>query len=256
MNILVACEESQAVCKAFRDRGHNAYSCDVIECSGGHPEWHIHGDVLPLLNPSYQTGFVPTRNGIKFSSWYGIKFTTCDGVIHEFRGRWDMIIAFPPCTHLANSGAKHFEAKRANGSQRKAIEFFCQFLTADCDRVVIENPVGIISGGDYIQTWFPDLADKYNLPRPYTQKVHPWMFGDGVSKQTCLWEKGVPKLEPLVDTPPDIEYVTMVDKRTGKEKRQSMWYYQTSLQKHSDRANIRSKTFPGIANAMAEAWGT
>ena len=108
MKVLVACEESQEVCKAFRAKGHEAYSCDIQDCSGGHPEWHLQVDALELL-----------------------------------KLKWDMIIAFPPCTHLAVSGARHFEKKRADGRQREAIEFFCKFLTADCERIAIENPVGI-----------------------------------------------------------------------------------------------------------------
>ena len=127
MKVLIACEESQAVCKEFRRLGHEAYSCDIIECSGGHPEWHIMQDVLPLLNGR-------------------CKFVTMDGVFHTIDGKWDMVIAFPPCTHLAVSGAAWFEKKRADGRQREGIEFFCRFLAIDCERVAIENPVGIISG--------------------------------------------------------------------------------------------------------------
>ena len=145
MKILVACEESQAVTIELRKLGHEAYSCDIIECSGGHPEWHIMQDVLPLLNGNCD-------------------FQTADGTGHAVSGKWDMIIAHPPCTHLAVSGARHFEKKRADGRQREGIEFFCQFLEADCDKIAIENPVGIISG-DYIQHHFPDLAEKYGLPR-------------------------------------------------------------------------------------------
>ena len=138
MKVLVACEESQAVTMELRKLGHEAYSCDIIECSGGHPEWHIMQDVLPLLDGDCE-------------------FVSMDGQHHTIEGKWDMIIAFPPCTHLAVSGARHFEKKRADGRQREGIEFFCQFLNVNCDRVAIENPVGIISG-DYIPTYFPDLA--------------------------------------------------------------------------------------------------
>ena len=122
LDILVACEESQEVCKAFREKGHNAFSCDIMECSGNHPEWHIKDNVLPLLNGN-------------------CSFKTMDGKEHNIDGKWDMILAFPPCTHLAVSGAKHFEKKRADGRQRDGIEFFCQFLTADCDKISIENPM-------------------------------------------------------------------------------------------------------------------
>lgn len=205
MKILVACEESQEVCKAFREKGHEAYSCDIQECSGGHPEWHIQEDVLPLLNGN-------------------CSFHTTDGTFYEIEGKWDIIIAFPPCTHLAVSGAPHFEKKRADGRQREGIEFFCKFFTADCDKIVIENPVNIISG-NYIQNWFPDLAEKYGLPKEPTQRIHPWMFGDNFSKCTCLWEKGVDPLISLVTEQPKMEWKEWIDKRTGKVKRQNKWYY-------------------------------
>ena len=192
MNILVACEESQVVCKAFRDKGHNAFSCDIIECSGGHPEWHIQGDVLPLLN----------REDNGNNGWHEIYFTTVDSKNHSV-DKWDMIIAFPPCTHLCVSGARHFEKKRADGRQREGIEFFCNFLNADCDKIVIENPIGIISG-KYIYEHFPDLAEKYGLPKEPTQIIHPWMFGDNYSKSTCLWIKGVKPLVPKVTEQPEL----------------------------------------------------
>lgn len=145
MKVLVACEESQRVCSAFRARGHEVYSCDIIEMSGNHPEWHIQQDVLPLLNGNCE-------------------FTTVDGAPHKIEGRWDMIIAFPPCTHLAVSGAPSFVKKREDGRQREGLEFFCKFFEADCDKVVIENPVNIVAG-DYCPKWFPDIAEKYGLPR-------------------------------------------------------------------------------------------
>ena len=122
MNILVACEESQRVCEAFRELGHTAYSCDLLKCSGGREQWHIMNDVIPLLDGN-------------------CTFTTMDGETHTQNGRWDMIIAFPPCTDLAVSGARWFEGKRQDGTQRKSIEFFCKILTADCDKIVIENPI-------------------------------------------------------------------------------------------------------------------
>lgn len=162
MRVLVACEESQAVTIELRKLGHEAYSCDIIECSGGHPEWHIKEDVLPLLNPSN----IPIWDGN--TAIVGIEFKTCDGKEHFISGKWDMIIAFPPCTHLAVSGAAWFKKKREDGRQRWGVEFFCQFLQADCDRISIENPVGIISG-DYIPRWFPDLSEKYGLPIKPTQ---------------------------------------------------------------------------------------
>lgn len=216
MKVLVACEESQRVCTAFRERGHEAYSCDIIECSGGHPEWHIMQDVLPLLNGR-------------------CAFNTTDGAQHHIPWRWDMIIAFPPCTHLAVSGARYFAMKRDNGQQRHGVEFFCQFLKADCDRVAIENPVGIMSG-PYVGRHFPDLAVLYGLPRQPAQIIHPWQFGHGETKATCLWLKGLPPLLPT----------KIVE---GREQR--VW----KLSPGPGRAKERSKTFPGIAKAMAEQWG-
>ena len=234
MNVLVACEESQAVCKAFRERGHRAFSCDIQECSGGHPEWHIQGDVLPLLNGN-------------------CTFTTADTHTHTQTGRWDLIIAHPSCTHLAVSGAAWFEEKRADGRQREGIELFCKFLECECDKVVIENPVGIISG-DYILHWFPDLADKYGLPIRPTQIIQPWMFGDNFSKATCLWLKGVDPLVPQTMEQPELEWFEWVDKKTGKKKRQPKWFADTIRLPPEERSRCRSKTFPGIAKAMAEQW--
>lgn len=164
MNVLIACEESQAVCKAFREKGHRAFSCDIQECSGGHPEWHIHDDVLPILNGNSD-------------------FITMDEKQHRIEGRWDMIIAHPPCTHLAVSGARYFAAKREDGRQREAIEFFCKFLNADCDKIVVENPVCIISG-NYIKKYFPDICEKYSLPRKPTQAIQPYEFGEHARKKT------------------------------------------------------------------------
>lgn len=235
MNILVACEESQAVCKAFRELGHNAYSCDIFECSGGHPEWHIMQDVLPLLNGH-------------------CNFKTLDSLEHTIEDKWDMIIAFPPCTHLCVSGAAWFEKKRADGRQRDGIEFFCKFLTADCDRISIENPIGIISG-DYVSKHFPDLALKYGLPIKPTQVIQPWMFGDNYSKSTCLWLKGLQPLIPKVTEQPELEYFEWTDRKTGKNKRQPKWFADAWKLSPSERAKVRSKTFPGIAKAMAEQWG-
>lgn len=235
MRVLVACEESQRVCEAFRERGHEAYSCDILETTGGHPEWHIQSDVLNLLNGKCE-------------------FETVDGTKHSVNQRWDMIIAFPPCTHLAVSGARHFEKKRNDGRQREGIEFFCKFLEADCDKVVIENPIGIISG-DYVKTYFADIADKYNLPRKPTQIIHPWMFGDNYNKSTCLWIKGVEPLKPLVTEQPELEWFEWTDSKTGKKKRQPKWFADAWHLPPDERAKVRSKTFPGIAKAMADQWG-
>ena len=184
MKILVACEESQAVTIELRRLGHEAYSCDIIPCSGGHPEWHLQVDALELL-----------------------------------KMKWDMILAFPPCTHLAVSGARYFEQKRKDGRQQAAIDFFMRFANADCPKIAIENPVGIMS-----TVWKkPD------------QIIQPWQFGHGETKKTCLWLKGLP---PLIPT----EIVE------GREQR--IWKMPPS----EDRAKNRAKTFPGIARAMAEQW--
>lgn len=203
MKILVACEESQAVTIELRKLGHEAYSCDIIPCSGGHPEWHLQQDVTPLL---------------------------CE--------KWDMIIAFPPCTHLAVSGARHFAQKRKDGRQQQGIDFFMMFANADCPRVAIENPVGIMSS-----VW-----------RKPDQIIQPWMFGDNYSKSTCLWLKGLPQLVQTVTEQPELEWKEWVDKRTGRKKRQPKWCFDAINLPPEERAKVRSKTFPGIARAMAEQW--
>ena len=235
MKILVACEESQEVCKAFRAKGHEAYSCDIISCSGGYPEWHICQDVLPLLNGK-------------------CKFKTVDGVEHEILDRWDMIIAFPPCTHLAVSGARHFEKKRSDGRQREGIEFFLKFLDADCEKISIENPVNIISG-NYVETWFPDIAEKYSLPIKPTQKIQPYEFGEKTKKTTCLWIKGLPRLSPTNIVEPEI-ITYKGGAKFGVGIGQVYDDNGKSIPFHDPRtAKARSKTFPGIAKAMAEQWG-
>lgn len=230
MKVLVACEESQAVCKAFRERGHEAYSCDILPCSGGHPEWHVKADVLPLLNGN-------------------CAFSTSDGTPHTIIGRWDMILAFPPCTHLSLSGAKHFEKKRADGRQREGIEFFAQFFAADCDRVAIENPSNIIMGGEYIKTYFPDLAQKYDLPKAPTQKIQPWMFGEPYEKTTLLWLKGLPELQATNIVTPEPRY------KAPSGKTMPAWYSNSSKRMAGNRQSVRSKTFAGVAEAMADQWG-
>lgn len=243
MRVLVACEESQAVTKEFRRLGHEAYSCDIIECSGGHPEWHIQGDVLKIINPEWYDG----RWGITPS----ISFETMDGTYHQFDGKWDMLLAFPPCTHLAVSGALRFAAKREDGRQRQGIEFFCKFLEADCDRISIENPVNIISG-EYCKKWFPDIVEKYGLPIKPTQTIHPWMFGHPESKKTCLWLKG---LEPLTPTntlllPECGHWDNQTKDGQNKLVIDGKW-----VGFNDPRTAIyRSKTYPGIAKAMAEQW--
>lgn len=186
MRVLVACEESQAVTKEMRRLGHEAYSCDIQKCSGGHPEWHLQQDVIPLL-----------------------------------KDKWDMIIAFPPCTDLAVSGARWFAEKRADGRQQRSIEFFMEFVHVNCEHVAIENPIGIMS----------------TIYRKPDQIIHPWQFGHGETKATCLWLKGLPMLRPT-------EIV--------KERNHSIW----KMSPGPERAKLRSKTFPGIARAMAQQWGS
>lgn len=203
MKILVACEESQAVTIEMRRLGHEAYSCDIQECSGGHPEWHIVGDVLPLLDGSCE-------------------FKTMDGHYHTIDDRWDMLIAHPPCTFLSNCGATWLFPRKGELNQEryekglKAKDFFMRFYRADCEKICIENPI-------------PTRI--YNLP-PYTQIVQPYEHGHPFSKKTCLWLKGLPKLQPT-------EIVT---------ENIISW-----VSKFRD-SKIRSKTFPGIARAMAEQW--
>ena len=197
MKILVACEESQAVTKKLRALGHDAYSCDIQECSGGHPEWHIFGDVVP-----------------------------------ELEKHWDMIIAFPPCTDLAVSGAAWFEQKRKDGRQQASIDFFMLFANANCERIAIENPVGIMSS----QWRKPD------------QIIQPYWFGDEAQKTTCLWLKGLPKLEPTKMVGKG-EFITH---KSGKTK--PKWFADAFKLSPSERRKVRSKTFDGIAQAMADQW--
>ena len=206
MKILVACEESQAVTIEMRRLGQEAYSCDIQECSGGHPEWHIKGDVLPLLNGDCE-------------------FNTMDGERHAISGRWDMIIAFPPCTDLAVSGARHFAKKRADGRQQASIDFFMKFANAHCDMIAIENPVGIMS------THF----------RKPDQIINPYQFGHPETKKTCLWLKN---LQPLEETENVYAYMMTLPE---KERSRIHWM-------GSGHAKERSKTYPGIARAMAEQW--
>lgn len=212
MTILVACEESQTVTKEFRALGHEAYSCDIIDCSGGHPEWHINQDVLPLLNGN-------------------CKFKTVDEQIHSINGKWDMLIAFPPCTHLCVTGARWFtEGKKPISLQYEARDFFMNFVNADCPKIAIENPVGRMS------TYF----------RKPNQIINPWQFGHTTNKKTCLWLKGLPLLEPTKIIPKELRTNEIwKSKFNGK-----------SISWSSDECKrLRSKTFPGIATAMAQQWG-
>lgn len=229
MNILVACEESQAVTIELRKLGHEAFSCDIIDCSGGHPEWHIKGDVTPILN-----------------GW--CIFMTMDGEWHQLQGTWDMIIAHPPCTYLTITGNRWFnverygeEAIRRHQLREEAIEFFKTIAEANCPRIAIENPVGVISS-------------RYRKPE---QIIQPWQFAicedDLTEKTTCLWLKGLPNLEPVNKEKPEIPYHEW-ETPDGRKKRQTMWYYKTRCLPHAERALAASKTFPGIAKAMAEQW--
>ena len=207
VNILVACEESQRVCEAFRKRGGKAYSCDIIECSGGHPEWHIKQDVLPLLNGNCE-------------------FITMDGISHKIVGKWDLIIAHPPCTYLSNAGARFLYPKGVLNEERLAKgmiakDFFMHFYNADCDRIAIENPIP---------------SKVYGLP-PYTQTIQPWMFGHPVQKKTCLWLNGLPELQP-----------TNVVEERQSTKIPGNWFNSGGKERQKNRA----KTFPGIAKAMTE----
>ena len=166
MKVLVACEESQAVCKAFRESGHEAYSCDIEPCSGGHPEWHIQQDVLPLLNGR-------------------CSFKTMDGIEHSIDEKWDLIIAHPPCTYLSNAGARWLYAGGELNAERykKGLDgkkFFMAMLNADCLRVAVENPIP---------------SSIYDLPK-YNQVIQPYQFGEPWSKKTCLWLKGLEPLQP------------------------------------------------------------
>lgn len=219
MRVLVACEESQVVCIAFRERGHEAYSCDLQDCSGGHPEWHIKGDCLPLLNGN-------------------CAFTTEGGVHVTIDGKWDLIIAHPPCTDLAVSGARHFAAKQKDGRQQKSIVFFMEMALANCDRIAVENPVCIMSSA-----W-----------RKPDQIIQPYQFGHHARKTTCLWLKGLPPLEPTEIVDPGEIY------KGGFSVGASLNYAVDENGKilpwnDPRTAKARSRTFTGIGRAMAEQWG-
>ena len=212
MKVLVACEESQRVCTEFRKLGHEAYSCDIEPCSGGHPEWHIQDDVLPLLNGNCD-------------------FQTVNGDTHHLIGKWDLIIAHPPCTYLSNAGARFLYPKGVLNEDRlklglEAKVFFMKIYNADCKKIAIENPIP---------------SKVYGLPK-YTQTIQPYEFGHPYQKKTCLWLKGLKPLQPTDVLP--------------KEKRQSTkiagnWFNKGGKERQKNRA----KTFPGIASAMAEQWG-
>lgn len=205
MRVLVACEESQTVCTAFREHEHEAYSCDIEPCSGGHPEWHIQDDVLKHLDEN-----------------------------------WDLIIAHPPCTYLTVTGNRWFNVDKYGNKaldriklRDNAIEFFMKFVNAPCDKIAIENPVGVIS----------------SVYRKPDQIIQPYEYGHPLTKKTCLWLKNLPLLKPTNIVEP--EYVICAD-----GKRYSKIHVDTfKIKDAKERARIRSKTFTGIANAMANQWG-
>lgn len=218
MYILVACEESQAVTKELRKLGHEAYSCDIIPCSGGHPEWHIMHDVLPLLNGN-------------------CAFKTMDGTEHKIVAKWDMIIAFPPCTYLTVTGNRWFDidkygekAIKRHKDREEAVKFFMAFANADCSRIAIENPIG-------------HMSTVYRKPN---QIIHPYMFGDPARKATCLWLKG---LKPLEQT--NVVKPVIIKYKNGKGT-DNPWHMETMSLPPAERARQRSKTFPGIAKAMEQ----
>ena len=219
MRVLIACEESQAVCTEFRARGHEAYSCDIIPCSGGHPEWHILGDALGVINGR-------------------TTFTTMDGISHTIDGKWDLLIAHPPCTYLTVSGNRWFDVSKygAKAIQRQAdrndaVKFFMEFVNADCDHIAIENPIGCMS-------------TQYRKP---DQVIHPYWFGDAERKATCLWLKGLPLL-----TATNMVEPIVIQCKNGTD---SPWHLNTLGLPAEERRRARSKTFPGIAKAIAEQWG-
>ena len=227
MNVLVACEERQRVCIAFRERGHNAFSCDIEPCSGSHPEWHIMQDVIPLLD------------GV-------CSFKTMDGIEHSIDGKWDLIIAHPPCTYLTVAANKLYniekygeKAVKRLEDREKAIEFFMAFVNADCERKAIENPIGVIS-------------TRYRKP---DQIIQPYQFGHPVRKSTCLWLYNLPKLEPTNIV--DFECIHSNGKSGGysghswivKDENGKILSY-----KDPRVAKARSKTYEGVAKAMASQW--
>lgn len=235
MKILVACEESQRVCTAFRNLGNEAYSCDIEPCSGGHEEWHIKSDVKPLLDGNCE-------------------FTTMDGTHHIIAGRWDVIIAFPPCTYLTVAGNRYYSTNLYSHQQVTeriykrylAFKFFVRIWNAKCDKICIENPVG------YMNT---------HWQKP-TQIIQPYFFASGiddtdnyVQKRTCLWLKGLSPLQRTNDLPkPKPKYYSQGEKTMGKA---IGWCDGMNSIKGGDkeRSKARSKTFPAIANAMARQWG-
>ena len=226
MNVLVACEESQAVCKAFRAAGHRAFSCDIQECSGGHPEWHIMGDALELINGKCAA------------------FRTMDGKMHGLT-QWDLLIAHPPCTYLTVTGNRWFNVDRYGDKARKRIAaredaatFFMAFVNAPVEKIAVENPIG------YMSTHYrkPDCI------------IQPFEFGHNARKSTCLWLKNLPKLKPthIVDAGEILPggYSVGASANAAKDENGKIMRWNDPR-----TAKARSKTFPGIAAAMAEQWG-
>lgn len=241
MKVLIACEESQRVCIAFREKGHEAYSCDIMECSGGHPEWHIQSDVLKVLNPKDINCTLPLDEYNNYV--YGIEFRTTDGKYHFIDGKWDLIIAHPPCTYFSNATMvnlgrndhpevfndewrRNFYKKREN-----AFDFVMKIWETDCDKICVENVVG------YLSTHFQKPS----------QYIEPYYFGEPWKKKTCLWLKNLPALEKTNEVVPTGKWVRHHLKRKN------------DLNGYDNRgvysAKERSRTFRGIAEAMAEQWG-
>ena len=217
MKVLIACEESQRVCCAFRKKGHEAYSCDIINCSGGHPEWHIQQDVLPLLKGKCD-------------------FITNDNQKHHI-DKWDLIIAHPPCTYLTTTGNRWFNVEKYGDKaierarlREEAKDFFMAIVNANCEHIAIENPIGYMS-------------TSYRKP---DQMIQPWWFGDPYEKKTCLWLKNLPLLTKTNPVEPESRSVY----KSGNSM--PTWY--ANLPKKT-RSRLRAQTFPGFANAMAEQWG-
>ncbi len=218
MKALVACEESQAVTIELRKRGWEAYSCDIQECSGGHPEWHINSDVIPLVNGN-------------------CSFKTMDNIEHTIDSKWDLLVAHPVCTLLTVTGNRWFNVERYGEKaiqrakdREDAVQFFMVFASADCDHICIENPVGIMS-----TRW-----------RKADQIIQPWMFGDPFEKKTCLWLKGLnPLVATNIVTPPP-------RKKFDSGKTMPEWYSSLWHLPKEERAKLRSKTFLGIAEAIAD----
>lgn len=232
INILVGCEESQAVCKAFRTRGFNAFSCDILPCSGAHPEWHIQVDVLTVI-----------KGGI---------FTTQSGDIVIIYN-WHAGIFFPPCTHIAQVGGRWFNRKRLDGSQREALLFFTKIASARIKYTAIENPKGILSSKTYIPLWFPELFKQMklvDLPRRPDQVIQPYYFGHDKKKETGLWLHNLQKLihTNLITPEPALGHITRKGAYRTGSKRTITWLDKVSAKK-------KAKTFPGIAEAMAQQWG-